>query len=247
MSESYGLEPEPRRPTLPGAVVVAKTADDAVSAVAADLFMQAVSCVRAFGDFHLAVTGHERLAPIYRRLMYDPPLREFPWMRTHLWMAEQPHEAAGAGFALVKDLIVDHSGIPRQQVHPIDPGRDRPDVWYESELKESLAWREKGHDRMDFVLLSPLAWSEAERCDGAEDEVRLYRSTSERVIASPRLLNAARAVAIFATGSDSRATVRRLENGGVNEWERTLAGLDLVGGETRWYLDQAACSDPSAA
>ena len=64
-------------PPLPGEVVVAQT-DQLVDLLAAEMVAQAVTCVRQFGEFHLALSGGHTPQPLYERLMYDPNYRQLP-------------------------------------------------------------------------------------------------------------------------------------------------------------------------
>ena len=79
-------------PRLPGRSVRRPSVDSATDALLADLFIHATNCVRAFGDFHLAVSAGEEIEPALMRLMYDPGFREFPWTRTI-------RDAAGRGWS----------------------------------------------------------------------------------------------------------------------------------------------------
>lgn len=240
MAEGYGLEPEPTLPDLPGKVIVRASRDEVIDAVAADLLFQALACSRSFGDFHFAASGGPDPAPLYRRLMYDPQLREFPWTRTHLWLTQESRTSASdpqSRFASVAGWLMEHSGIPSGQVHPI-PGAE-PDAarLYEDELQETLQWREKGHDRLDYALLTLDC---AGTLGGTDD--RLVFQSEELVSITPRLVTACRFVAVFATGSGARARIAEL----LGEDRRGLARrLAPIGGELRWYLDRDACPDPA--
>jgi 6-phosphogluconolactonase len=156
MAETYELAPAPPTPRLPGTVVVRETVDELIDAVAADLYLHALNCIRAFGDFQLALSGGSTPLPLYRRLMYDPAYRDLPWVRTHLWMVDErrvPFDDDRSNFKTINELIVDHSGIPPEQVHPICAMADDADRQYEALLRETLGWRERGQDRLDYVLL----------------------------------------------------------------------------------------------
>ena len=155
--EPFDLVPEPAAPSLPGSVVVRPEAEDVLDAMAADLLIHAESCVRAFGDFHLAVSGHPGLDPVYTKLMIDPAYRWLPWSRTQLWIVDE-HIDGGAitRFENIRSSIVQHAGIPVGQVHPLLPAAGNlaeTARLYERELLETLGWREKGHDRIDCVVL----------------------------------------------------------------------------------------------
>src|SRR5262249_6430559 len=112
---------------------------------------------RAFGDFHLAISATEEAEPFLRRLMYDLNYRDFPWIRTRVWMVDEAAaspEDPQSRYARLRDLVLEQSGIPKEQVHRIDPSIPGALEAYEAELRQHLGWREKGHDRLDFVLLT---------------------------------------------------------------------------------------------
>jgi 6-phosphogluconolactonase len=280
MSDTYELAPLPAKPELPGEAVVRDTVDDLVDAVAADLYVHANNCVRAFGSFHLALSGGSTPVPLYRRLMYDPNYRDLPWAKTHLWIVDErrvPFQDDRSNFKLINELIGDHSGIPAEQVHPIFALAPDADLEYERVLREELGWRERGQDRLDFVLLgmgadghtaslfprSPALRDELAR---PEDQ-RLVRinegenvTPPDRVTMTLRLINASRLLAVMVTGESKRpmlervaASWRRRRGAGVpgasaQEIEDLpVLGLSPVGGELRWYLDLPACPPVSGA
>jgi len=153
---AFNLESEPDAPSLPGTVVLRPDAEHLHAALGSHLLIHAKNCARAFGDFHLALSGGSTPLPFYQRLMIDPAFRELPWKQTHLWLVDErrvPLDSEQSNFRHIAELIVDHSDIPRQNVHPIAATDDDADLAYERVLRETLGWRERGHDRLDFVLL----------------------------------------------------------------------------------------------
>lgn len=229
MSEDvYELDPRPMPPRLPGTVIVREDLDGLLDAMAADLLVHANNCVRAFGDFHLALSGGSTPTPFYRRLMIDPGLREFPWKRTHLWIVDERRVAFDderSNFTMISELIGDHAGIPGEQVHPIFALADDADAAYERTLRETLAWREPGHDRLDYVLLgmgadghtASLFPRSPALTDPSGPNHRLVRINSgqgvtppDRVTMTFTLLNASRFIAVMVTGAGKRAAVARV-------------------------------------
>ncbi len=248
MIESYDLVPEPVPPRLPGTVIVRQAADDAIDAAAADLMIHSRNCVRAFGDFHLAISVSAPVEPFLRRLMYDPPLRDIPWKRSHLWLVDEhlsPGPSRPANFDMLRGLIVDQSDMPPEQAHAVTFTSADPALEYERQLGEHLGWREKGHDRLDFVLLGVPSPDEAaaRRAMPADPEDRLFfqRPLDERFTMTRRMLNAARFVAMLAPGESSRATLEMLSDAPPATLHPWLS-IRPVGGELRWYLDHAACA-----
>lgn len=235
------------RPRLPGGVVMRPTADDSIDAMLADLLLHATNCVRQFGDFHLAVSAESAMVRPIQRLMYDPPLRGFPWMRTRVWVVNE----IGVGLAdersrsgVLRELIAEQSGMPMDQFHPIDGEHDEVAARYEATLKEVLGWREKGHDRLDAVLgvldrdAGVFGWTTRE----SENEESLVSQSVDgeglrRVAMTPRLVNSARLICVLLPERDGDAGARVA----IESREAPARLLRPVGGELRWYAHESLC------
>lgn len=242
-------------PPLHGEVIVAASTDEVIDRLAADLVVHAENCVRQFGDFHLALSGGSTPQPLYERLMYDPNYRRLPWRRTHLWIVDErsvPFDSPQSNFRMIDETIVDHADIPREQVHPIFAQSATAAADYERELREWLAWREKGQDRLDFVLLGMGADGHTASLfpheDALRENARLVRSVvyppvnpPERVTMTYPLINSARFIAVMITGSSKAPIVQRLATGVDSREELPIKGVAPLNGELRWYLDAAAC------
>lgn len=266
MPDLEELAPRPVAPRLPGTVVVRETVDQVVDAMAADVLIQASACVRAFGDFHLALSGGSTPTPLYLRLMYDPSYRDLPWSRTHLWIVDErrvPFDDEKSNFKAISEIIVAHSGIPEEQVHPIPALEADADRRYERTIQESLGWREKGQDRLDCVVLGMGAdghtaslFPRSPALHQAPGTPRLVRINAgpavtppDRVTMTLELLNASRFIAVMVTGQSKRDTVARVAgaSGAVSPAvidDLPILGVRPVGGELRWYLDAPACPPP---
>lgn len=241
MPESYDVAESPKAPSLPGTVIVRRDIDSVVDALAADLLLHAFNCVRAFGDFHLALSGGSTPVALYQRLMIDPGYRAMPWTRTHLWIVDErrvPFDDDRSNYKMIGEIIGDHSGIPPEQVHPIFALAEDADEQYAAKLREVLGWRDKGHDRLDFVLLgmgadghtaslfprSPalresllLAGPGGKPAPKTPSEVALVRINAgptvtppERVTMMLPLINASRFVAALVTGKAKREILARV-------------------------------------
>ncbi len=246
MSEIYELEPELPTPDLPGYVVVQPSEGEVADVIASDLFLHAMNCVRAHGDFHMALPSGVSPLKLYTTLMIDPAYREMPWKRTHLWMVSADSSDEESVEA-IRETIVLHGDIPRDQFHPIDLSQPNAAKRYSSALKEHLGWREKGHDRLDYVLLgvgpdgSTAGYKVPCRASDGEDHL-VYESSDENnqtLSLSLRMINASRFVAIVATGEHKQPGIRQVVGRG--EDSLPITRIKPVGGVLKWYLDQAAC------
>ncbi len=238
VSEPYALEPEPTPPSLWGRTVVRESLDESIGALAADLLHQAMACVGAFGSFHLGVSGDPMLEPVYRRLMYDPPLRSLPWHKTHLWLVDEVIDASAPRFGIIEGLLATHSGVPAAQIHRIRPDVSDPAGAYQRELQDVLEWRERGHDRLDMVVLAlsdsgPNLALTSLRADAQP----LVARDAGRVAMTPRLINASRLIGIYAPGAASRSLLQQVQGDEASPW-RCICPM---GGALHWYLDREAC------
>jgi 6-phosphogluconolactonase len=249
------VEPGFRTPSLTGEVVALATADELIDRLAADLIIHAENCVREFGDFHLALSGGSTPQPLYERLMYDPNCRRLPWRRTHLWMVDErcvPFDDADSNFRHIDETIVDHADIPREQVHPMFATSPTADSDYEQSLRDTLGWRERGQDRLDFVLLGmgpdghtaslfphtpPL--HEQKRLVVFNEYAKV--KPSRRVTMTYSMINAARFVCVLITGSTKAGMIARVATGRESFEEIPILGVRPLNGELRWYLDGEAC------
>lgn len=279
MDELYDLTPEPVAPRLPGAVVLREDVEAITGALAADMMLHALNCIRVFGSFHLALSGGSTPLALYRRLMIDPAYRNFPWTKTHLWIVDErrvPFDDDRCNFRSIQDTIGEHSGIPIEQVHPIHALADDADLAYQRELREHLGWREKGHDRLDFVLLgmgadchtaSLFPYSPALMADLDPEPVPPALPTDEipslvrlnsgptvappdRVTLSLPMINASRFIAVMVTGEGKRNAMERVIRSSADDAAAAAAipilGVRPMAGDLRWYVDHAACPSPLA-
>lgn len=224
-------------------MVVRPTLEDLLDEAAEDVFTQASNCVRAFGDFHLALSGGRATLRLIMRLMIDPQFRSLPWKFTHVWVTSDldvPEEDERSTIGALRGLLGDHAGIPERQVHAMAPHLPDGHERYERDLKETLAWREKGHDRLDCVVLGvdgdggfDGVGNAAVRDDGlvVPDVGGEHRELS----ITTGLVRASRLICVLGVGEHG-ASVRSLAGSGVDR------AVEPLGGVLRWYLDHAACA-----
>lgn len=243
-------------PRIPGVdeVIVTATADMALDRVAADMVAQAMECVREFGDFHLALSGGRTPEPLYERLMYDPNYRSLPWRRTHLWIVDERmvgFDDPQSNYGMIHETIVQHADIPPEQVHPIKAISPTADVEFEKELREQLMWREKGQDRLDFVLLGLGADGHTASLfpysDAIGEDRRLVRINRGgqtpppgRVTMTFPLIRAARFIAVLACGASKKDAIARLAEDCESVEALPIKGVRPLSGELHYYLDAEA-------
>ncbi len=265
MTDAFAAQPEGNEPyafeeaalpalRLPGRVHVSANKYDAYDALMADLLIHAAQCVRQFGDFHLALSGGSTPMPFYEQLMTDPRARGFPWARTHLWMVDErcvPFDHEKSNWRQIGEILVEASDIPKNQVHPMQAYLPDADTRYEQELREALGWRERGHDRLDFVLLgmgdeghtaSLFPHSVAQ---DAKDRLVVFNRGStvvppDRLTMTYELLNASRFIAPLVLGANKAAMLARIAKKADDFHEIPILGISPLAGELKWFIDQDA-------
>jgi hypothetical protein len=234
---SYDLEPIVEAPELPGTVRMGEDHEEALDMLAADLFMQSSSCVSSFGHFHLALAHDGSTERVIMKLMTDPKYRSIPWDRTHVWsVRERMIEPGHPEHSMThwRELAADPGEIPADQLHPMEGHLHDAHERYERRLVEHLEWRERGHDRLDYVILG----ADPGLLRGVDDPMDRLVGMSEDgswIAMTRRLLNASRAIAVVGLGHDGRGLIDLVRE------NHDRIGLRPEFGALRWYLDAYAC------
>jgi 6-phosphogluconolactonase/glucosamine-6-phosphate isomerase/deaminase len=166
-----------------------------------------------------------------------------------------PFDHEKSNFGQIREIICEHSDIPPSQVHPMLAHEADGDVRYEAELREVLGWREKGHDRLDYVLLGmgddghtaslfprsdALAVVDRFACFNRGPAV----TPPDRLTMTYTLLNGARFIGALVVGAKKAPMVHRIATGADGAHDVPIKGIAPIGGEFRWYLDAAAARWP---
>lgn len=265
MDDLIPLAPDPRdpgqRPKLPGGVVLRESSDEVIDSLLAELFLHAGSCVRTFGDFQFAISATPAGEQVLRRLMYDLSYRDFPWSRTRVWVVDDlfvEREDDRRRTRAIQETIVSQSDLPREQFHPMPAmgeyaSESEAAEAYATTLREVLGWREKGHDRLDYVFLPMGAggrvgsWRQVhEKKDDELVGTTANEGGEAELSLTLSFVNASRFVAVYAVGEGVSSDVARLDRRrDVPRGEMPAAHLKPLAGELRWYLDRAACGTPA--
>ncbi len=242
-------------PAVRGLVEARHDAEEVFDALAADLLSQAINCVGKFDSFHLALSGGKTPLPFYEKLMVDPRYRAFPWTRTHLWMVDERRigfDNELNNYRHIHEILVEHSGIPAENVHPIPVEDPEPEVAYERSLREALGMRSAGQERLDFVLLgmgdNGHTASLFPHNDVLKVRDRLVAVCDGPTVTPPAritltfpAINAARCVSILVLGAGKGPMLKRVAAATDSYEELPILGIEPIGGTLRWYVDRAAC------
>jgi hypothetical protein len=146
--------------------------------------------------------------------------------------------------SILEGLVVEGSGMPREQAHRIDTSRPDAAAAYEAQLREHLGWREKGQDRLDVVLVEQLpdgAWSgviDAGTQDTLVATTPVMADAPARVGMTGAAVRGARLLAIVATGKQAASGIHRWRGEFSVRKAGVLPMIDTA--EVRWYVDYDA-------
>jgi hexose-6-phosphate dehydrogenase len=245
---------------LRGKRIIAPTDDDLIDALADDMQFRARQSVARSGTFHIALSGGKTPLKLYRRLMIDPSFRAFPWDRTHLWIVDErcvPESDERNNFNNIRQLIVEHADIPRENVHPMPVLERNGPRKYEEELRSHLAMPNVD-GRLDYILLgmgndghTASLFPETPGID--EDKKWVILNDGPTVVAPrPRMtmtypiINAARTIVILVTGDAKHAMLQRIMLTPNDPRKLPITGVEPTKPDTEmtWYLDEAAALGP---
>lgn len=206
--------------------------DALVDAMLAEVLVHAMRCARLYGSVHLALSAESDLDPVYRRLMYDPPMRGFPWEQTHIWVYDEPGGTRHTRAATLRAWFEHHSGIPEGRI--LGPGDVGGTEAFEARVRGALGERGEHEDRLDLVVLGLQQTGPREALPGAVFAGGPGEGASGFTLEA---VNRARLVTVFAGGAAARDRVQAMVRGA----DHPLARVKPEPGLLRWFVDHAAC------
>ena len=133
---------------------------EALSHAAAEACTNAAGeAVRTHGAFAFVLTGGSTPRRLYE-LLAGPYAEQMPWTQTHLFWGDEryvPPEDEASNYGMARTAMIDHVGIPEDQVHPL-PTTDyeSPEAAaaaYERTLRRFAAERSGAAPLFDLLLL----------------------------------------------------------------------------------------------
>lgn len=232
---------------------------DALVEVAAERFVAlATEAIRAYGHFHVALSGGTTPKSLYAMLATDRYAARVDWSRVHVFWGDErcvPPADPMSNYRMVRETLIDHVTLPDEHVHRIR-GEDDPAAAaasYERELRNVfrtpvgppmhgarfdlvlLGMGANGHTASLFPGLT--AVSEQERWVTAAyvAEVSMWRVTC-----TPVVFNTAAAVVFLVVGPDKAAMLRQVLEGPHQPAVLPAQVIAPGDGSVCWLLDADA-------
>ena len=243
------MRPAPVMETLPDA-------DAACRAVAECIAHAAGVAVGARGRFALAVSGGSSPIPAFALLA--GALRDrVPWNAVHIWLTDErcvPTDHEESNFGMLRRELLDHVGVPPEQVHRFEGERAPADAADRAEAALRRAVGDRAGDDaeplFDFVLLGVgndghtaslfpdgRELAERDRLVIAVEPPPGITPAVPRVTLTLPALESTREVLVLAYGAEKRDAVRA-------GWRGTVPAGRIHGREgTMWFVDRAAAGE----
>jgi 6-phosphogluconolactonase len=193
------------------------------------------------GSCALALSGGRTPEPVYRELAADPSI---DWSRVDVFFCDEravPPDHAESNYRMVHRALLSRVPIPPMKIHRMEaerPDRDAAALVYERSLPS----------RLDLLVLGMGADGHTASLfpgSAAVDERRRLvlpvtgaKAPAERLTITPPVIEAARQLAVIATGEDKAPMVARALEGPLTP-KAVPAQLARRG---IWFLDRAAAA-----
>ncbi len=179
------------------------------------------------GRFSVALCGGQTPVEFYCKLsnLDEPAL----WSKTHIFLTDERFvslDHPDSNYKMVRELLLDYTGIPESNIHPVHTYCDSPVVaaqQYEKELRRFFQLKDGELPRFDLLLLGvgkdghtaslfPGTMAELEE-DRLAVEVKHHLIHYERVTLTLPVLNNARKIFIMGKGPSKAKIFDHILNG----------------------------------
>jgi 6-phosphogluconolactonase len=235
----------------PGKLVVVADDDALARAVAAYFIATALDALAARGRFDVALSGGSTPKAVYALLAAPLAVAALAWPRVRFFFGDErcvPPDDPESNYKTARDGLLEPLGIDAAHVfrmrgedEPTAAARDYAAV-LRAELGPSpvfdlvmLGMGPDGHTASLFPGTDPLTDDEAlVRAPWVE------KFSTHRITLTPRVINAARTVAIAAGGAAKASVLREVREGAYDPMVHPIQIVNPRDGELLWFVDEAA-------
>jgi 6-phosphogluconolactonase len=230
-------------------------------AAATEFVQQANQAIQARGQFTIALSGGSTPKSLYALLAMQSWRNQIPWNQVYLFWGDERHvlpSDPSSNFRMTQERLLFQVPIPSQNVHRIkaeNPNAQKVATEYEQDLKHFFQLGEHQFPRFDLVLLGMGSNGHtASLFPGTNAVHEQSRSVvaswveeldTHRITLTPPVINNARKVIFFVTGSEKAATLKAVLEGQYQPDRLPAQIIHPTQGKVTWMVDQAAASSLS--
>jgi 6-phosphogluconolactonase len=226
---------------MPSTPIVAADADELARVAAAWMAEEVRQAAARGGRCALALSGGSTPRPAYERLAQEPAV---PWTAVEIYFGDEravPPTDPASNYRMAREALIDRVGLPAERVHRMeadDPDLEAAAARYAARLPERLdvlvlGMGPDGHTASLFPR-SPVLRETARKVVPAQGPV----PPVHRLTITPRVIAAARRVAVITAGAAKAPLVAQVLRG---PWRPEELPAQLAR-EGTWIIDRAAAS-----
>jgi 6-phosphogluconolactonase len=230
-------------------------------AAAAQFVRLAQEAIAAQGRFTVALSGGSTPKALYALLATEPWHHQIPWNQVYLFWGDERHvppSDSSSNFRMTQEQLLSRVAIPPENVHRIkaeNPDAQAAAAEYEQDLKQFFQLGEHQFPRFDLVLLGMGSNGHTASLfpgtDAVHEQTRLAVApwvaelNTDRITLTPPVINNAREIIFFVTGTEKAATLKAVLEGQYQPDRLPAQIIRPAQGKVVWMVDQAAASSLS--
>lgn len=236
--------------------------DDLAQAVAARFVQLAEAAISARGTFTVALSGGSTPKRLYQLLATPEWRNQVSWNNVHLFWGDErsvPPDHPDSNYRMVRETLIDHVPIPTTNIHRIQAEISAAQAasGYEQELRLFFELIDSELPQFDVVFLGMGANGHTASLfpgTGAIFEQKhlvvaswIEELKTDRITLTPPVINHAREIIFFVTGTEKAATLKAVLEGEYQPDRLPAQIIRPTQGKLVWMVDQAAASSLSTA
>jgi 6-phosphogluconolactonase len=225
-------------------------------AAATEFVRQANQAIQTRGRFSIALSGGSTPKSLYALLATQPWRDRVLWNQVHLFWGDERHvlpSDPSSNFRMTQEQLLSKVQIPPENVHRIKA--ENPDAQviaaeYEQDLKQSFQLAKHQLPQFDLVLLGMGANGHTASLfpgtAAVHEQSRLVAAPwieeleSDRITLTPLVINNAREIIFFVTGTEKATTLKAVLEGEYQPDRLPAQIIRPTQGNVVWMTDRAA-------
>jgi len=233
----------------PDHIHIAEDANQLYKDCAENIVEYAVECVKAGGQFSMALAGGSTPQQLYLQLSSSPLAEQMPWQSCQFYFGDErmvAHDHADSNYAMAKQALFDRVPVPSENIHPIPTDCDKAAdcaEQYEQQLTSTpaldlvlLGMGQDGHTASLFPDTDILTEKQKDVAAVYVDKLAAWR-----ISLTYPCINRSACVIILAKGKDKTDIVHQVLHSDKAHMY-PISGVRPIG-QLIWYLDREAHPD----
>ena len=219
------------------------------SRLALNLFSSLLAALRSRGVAHLALSGGSAAILPLHALRLSKVSEDFSWLHVHIWLTdERCSEEERKNINTIRKNLIISIDIPSDHIHEMPCTYGKPDA---EDIKNFMTDLTTiiPDQKFDFILLGVGSDGHTASLFPQQSELKSVAMITEsyhslldewRVTLTFPMINKARDIGVFISGSEKRRIVGMLRERLCEITECPIIGVEPSEGSVTWYIDDEA-------